>query len=75
MAAAKTSFTPFPEPKTGEDVQLVVHAGFQYKCSGCGGPVPDGAWIYEDIRDGMVVGLKVTSGLGGPVVHACGTCA
>lgn len=71
--AKAAKFTPFPEPKTPEDTPLVVHAGTAYKCSGCGGPVPDGARLDEDIKDGQVVGLSVTQGIGGPVVHACGT--
>jgi hypothetical protein len=71
--AKPTEFTPFPEPRTADDAPLVTHAGFAYRCTGCGGPVPDGAWLAEDIADGMVIGLRVTAGQGGPVVHACGT--
>jgi hypothetical protein len=66
-------FTPFPEPLEQTDVPLVVHNGFQYRCSGCGGDVPDGAWLDEDIADGMVVGLLARHGQDGPVVHACGS--
>lgn len=73
--AKVAKFVPFPEPKIPEDAPLVVHAGVQYRCSGCGGPVPDGAWLYEVVEDGMVTGLKVTHGQDGPVVHACGSAA
>jgi len=52
-----TSFTPFPVPRRPEDTPLVVHAGADYRCSGCGGTVPAGAWLFETVRDGMVVGL------------------
>jgi hypothetical protein len=67
------TFTPFPAPVRSGDVPLVVHAGYQYRCSGCGGDVPDGAWLDEDIADGQVVGLRATAGQSGPVVHACGS--
>lgn len=71
--AKAPKFSPFPEPKTSDDTPLVTHAGFQYRCTGCGGDVPDGAWLAERVKDGMVVGLLVTAGQGGQVVHACGT--
>lgn len=71
MAAA--DFTPFPVPRTAEDKPLFTHNGFDYKCTGCGGPIPDGAWITEDVEGGMVVGLLVRKGQDGPVVHACGS--
>jgi hypothetical protein len=71
--APKPKFEPFPEPRKQGDTPLVVHNGFQYRCSGCGGDVPDGAWLEEDIDDGMVVGLLVRAGQGGHVVHACGS--
>lgn len=67
------TFTPFPEPKTSTDLPLFVHNGADYKCSGCGGSIPDGAWMDEDISDGTVVGLRATAGQGGTVVHACGS--
>ncbi len=66
-------FVPFPAPRTADDKPLVTHAGYQYRCTGCGGDIPDGAWLDEDIRDGMVVGLVARKGQGGPVAHACGS--
>lgn len=65
-------FTPFREPIHRDDVPLVRYAGNHYECSGCGGPVPDGAWLHETIRDGMVTGLLVRLGPDGDVVHECG---
>jgi hypothetical protein len=50
-------FVPFPVPTRPEDTPLVVHAGADYRCSGCGGVVPAGAWLFESVHDGMVVGL------------------
>lgn len=69
---AKPTFTPFPEPKMRGDVPLVTHNGPDYRCTGCGGSVPDGVWIHEHVRDGMVVGLLVRCGPDGPTVHECG---
>lgn len=66
-------FKPFPEPKAPDDLPLVQHAGFAYRCTGCGGEVPDGAWLDEDVVDGTVKGLRATAGPGGPEVHACGS--
>jgi hypothetical protein len=66
-------FKPFKVPTEPGDTPLVTHAGFAYRCTGCGGEVPDGAWLDEDVKDGKVVGLTVTAGQGGPVVHACGS--
>lgn len=65
-------FTPFPVPVNSGDIPLVTHVGFDYKCTGCGGPVPDGMWLHETIVDGMVVGLVARSGPDGPVTHKCG---
>jgi hypothetical protein len=50
-------FTPFPVPVDPADTPLVVPAGPDYRCSGCGGTVPAGVRLYETIEDGMVVGL------------------
>jgi hypothetical protein len=65
-------FVPFPEPKHHDDTPLVTWNGFDYKCSGCGGPVPDGVWFTETVEDGMVVGIVARRGADGPRVHACG---
>lgn len=67
------TFEPFPEPKAAGDLPLVQHAGFAYRCTGCGGEVPDGAWLDEDIAKSKVIGIRATAGQGGPVVHACGS--
>lgn len=66
-------FTPFPAPVKTGDTPLVTHAGFAYRCTGCGGDVPDGAWLDEDVKDGTVVGIAATAGPRGPLVHACGS--
>jgi len=66
------AFTPFPEPRERGDTPLVQHAGSTYVCSGCGGPVPDGAWLHETVVDGLVVGLLARAGNDGPIVHQCG---
>ncbi len=66
-------FKPFPVPTLPTDLPLVTHAGEAYRCSGCGDRVPDGAWITEEVRDGMVVGILVRRGKDGPVDHGCGT--
>lgn len=69
-------FKRFPVPKASDDTPLVQHAGFAYKCSGCGGPVPDGAWVFEQVEKGMVTGIEVRAGgPDAPVVHSCGTAA
>jgi hypothetical protein len=65
-------FVPFPVPVHPGDVPLVVHAGDRYRCSGCGGDVPDGVWLFETVEDGMVTGLVAKQGADGPVVHDCG---
>jgi hypothetical protein len=65
-------FTPFPVPIKSTDVPLVKHAGFDYVCSGCDVHVPDGLRIAETIKDGMVIGLRMTSGIEGPIIHQCG---
>lgn len=88
---AKAKFTPFPVPRDVDDTPLVTPHGGQYRCSGCGGPVPAGAWLFEAVEDGMVVGLlaRLAGATGvnphayhsavdhadGEVVHACGTAA
>jgi hypothetical protein len=50
-------FKAFPVPVHVDDVPLVVANGREYRCSGCGGDVPSGVWLYETIAGGMVVGL------------------
>jgi hypothetical protein len=50
-------FTPFPVPVHAGDTPLVTPDKGDYRCSGCGGKVPDGVRLYETIEDGMVVGL------------------
>jgi hypothetical protein len=65
-------FTPFPVPVKPSGKPLVQHAGFDYLCTGCGEHVPDGLCIYEEVEDGMVVGLRMTGGQGGSAVHQCG---
>jgi hypothetical protein len=72
MDEPKVQFTPFPVPIHLEDVPLVRPVAVGYRCSGCGGHVPHGAWLRETIADGMVVGLSATIGADGPVVHCCG---
>lgn len=69
---AGSGFTPFAVPVGHDDVPLVQHAGAAYRCTGCGGPVPDGAWLYETVEDGLVVGLRATAGAGGHDIHRCG---
>jgi hypothetical protein len=73
MTMGDRKFTPFPQPIHADDTPLVRHAGAAYKCSGCGGHVPDGVHLAEQIKDGMVVGLVARLGWDGPVVHKCGT--
>lgn len=65
-------FKAFKAPVLPKDVPLVQNDGLIYKCSGCGGPVPDGVWIFEKIEDGMVVGMTMKRGDDGPIVHQCG---
>jgi hypothetical protein len=65
-------FTPFPVPRRPDDRPLVTHAGFDYRCTGCGGPVPDGVWIHEAVEDGMIVGMVMRDGPDGAVIHQCG---
>lgn len=66
------NFVSFPAPVNPGDTPLVQHGGFDYVCTGCGGRVPDGAWLHETIEDGMVVGLWARNGPDGPIVHECG---
>jgi hypothetical protein len=83
----KAKFTAFPVPVHAEDIPLVTPAGADYRCSGCGGVVPAGAWLFETIRDGMVVGLtarmpgstasphvvaSTVDHADGEIVHQCG---
>lgn len=65
-------FTSFPVPISSDDIPLVQHAGFDYRCTGCGASVPDGVRIYETIKDGMVVGLRMEGGPDGRFAHQCG---
>lgn len=48
------------------------HAGIDYICTGCGAHIPDGVHIYETVKDGMIIGLRVQRGHDGPVIHECG---
>jgi hypothetical protein len=66
------TFTAFPEPKQSTDVPLVQHAGAHYTCTGCGAWVPDGVRIYETVKDGMVVGMRMEGGPDGQFQHQCG---
>jgi hypothetical protein len=66
------TFTPFPVPIHPEDTPLVVPSRPDYKCSGCGDPVPSGVHIHETISEGMVTGIRARLGPDGPVVHQCG---
>lgn len=70
-------FTPFPVPTHHTHTPLVQHAGHHYRCTGCGGDVPDGVRIQETIKDGMVVGMHMRVGIAddGPIVHECGQVA
>ncbi len=68
-----TKFTPFPVPTHPGDTPLVTHAGFDYLCTGCGAHIPDGVWIHEQVKDGMVVGMTMRDGADGAVIHQCGT--
>jgi hypothetical protein len=70
--AADRKFTPFPAPVHPNDTPLVQHAGIDYRCTGCGAVVPDGVWIYETVKDGMVVGLRMEGGSSGQFTHRCG---
>lgn len=65
-------FAPFPEPRKPTDIPLVQHAGVDYRCTGCGERVPDGVRIYETVKDGMVVGLRMEGGPDGQFRHECG---
>jgi hypothetical protein len=65
-------FVPFKVPTGPDDTPLVQWDRDNYKCTGCGGPVPDGVWLHETVEDGMVVGLLARVGADGPVVHQCG---
>jgi hypothetical protein len=67
-----SKFKPFPVPVQTTDTPLVQHAGFDYICTGCGEHIPDGVHVYEMIKDGMVIGLRMAVGADGPVVHQCG---
>jgi hypothetical protein len=69
---AKLRFSPFPVPVKPDDTPLVTPNGGEYRCSGCHGSVPSGAWLFETIRDGMVVGIRAQLGPDGPEVHRCG---
>jgi hypothetical protein len=70
--AKAPKFTPFPVPVAAEDVPLVTAEGDRYRCTGCGGGVPAGAWLFETVEHNMVTGLVAKEGPDGPVVHDCG---
>lgn len=72
MTGRTVDFVPFPVPVHRDDLPLVIREGPRYRCMGCGGRVPDGAWLFETIRDGLVVGILAQKGPTGPVVHSCG---
>jgi hypothetical protein len=65
-------FEPFPVPIHRDDTPLVQHAGYDYVCTGCGGRVPDGVRIHENVRDGMVIGMWMDGGPDGQFRHQCG---
>lgn len=67
-------FNTFPVPIHPTDTPLVQHAGFIYKCTGCGDDIPDGTAVYETVGDGMVIGLRMRGGTDphGPIIHECG---
>lgn len=72
MNDSERDFTPFPVPVHHMDTPLVQWAGEAYKCTGCGGVVPSGAWLHETIKDGMVTGLLARNGADGEILHRCG---
>lgn len=68
-----TEFVPFSVPVHPDDQSLVRWDRDAYACTGCGGRVPDGAFLFEFIENGMITGLRVRQGFDGPVVHECGS--
>lgn len=69
--AKRYTCTPFPVPVQEGDRPLAIADAADYLCGGCGTPVPSGAWLLEEIEDGMVIGLRVQLGSDGAVVHEC----
>jgi hypothetical protein len=68
-----TEFTPFIEPSREGGQALFHTVGLDYICTGCGGTIPGGAWFFENIEDGMVVGIIARAGgADAPIVHQCG---
>jgi hypothetical protein len=70
--AVAREFESFPVPIHREDTPLVQHAGYDYICTGCGGRVPDGVRIYENVKNGMVIGMRMEGGPDGRFRHQCG---
>lgn len=69
-------FTPFIEPSMDGGKQLVQAVGADYICTGCGDVIPGGAWLFEVIKDGMVVGITARNGSPtAPIIHTCGQVA
>lgn len=70
------AFSPFPVPQDPiNDLPLVTRdsTGRAYRCSGCGVEgLPDGMWVFDMVRDGEVVGLRMTTGPDTAVIHRCG---
>jgi hypothetical protein len=66
-------FKPFRNPLTPNDTPMVQAVGFDYICTGCGGTLPGGAWLYPKLSKDMVVGITAKAGgPDAPVVHQCG---
>jgi hypothetical protein len=66
-------FKPFPDPNTNPGVQLATARGPDYICTGCGEVLPAGAWLFENVDDGMVIGITARNGgEQADIVHQCG---
>jgi len=65
-------FKSFRDPDAGGKVPLFTHAGPVYRCTGCGGEIKDGMYVFARVRDGKVMGIAARRGPDGPVEHECG---